>query len=474
MADTIDTTQLVPTVEDIQELVKKKLIFDQPGHGDNQAWLEDKRRNFYYCPWGISWDVSCSGKHSDVNKALRLFCIAILINWPALVEQLTRTLHVYRVSKSKLTKIINEIWQPNMPDILGAIDAVRSDLKAKAANNMVEAIDLNEVASNWTSNIVDELKKTTPYMLRNDGTLLTCGSIHPYIKTYYEKDLIEKSIEELLKHPEFLEWFYENTLLQETRNLIGEFLYKTKQAELIADLKIEKGDWKDRPLEAIFLELNDITNQEFCRVRTSNFKYKYGGDNGEIYFRISSKRFNWFDLIWMTVNQFKDQIKYVTVLHDFATTGEQFVYVQDGKHIFNKMPIEEFLTLGGNPVIETLEESIEKHDDLNPALFENGVLKEDIKKALHRIATEFCDGLHENGIKYKLDDIVLTGSNASYNYTDKSDIDLHLRFDTSIYDDEEKQAMAAMIYDYAKKAFNIKYTIKIAGIPVEVYAETNY
>ena len=320
---------------------------------------------------------------------------------------------------------------------------------------------------------VETLEKTTPYMLRNDGAMLACGNIHPYIKMYYGEDFTE-NMEALLRHPEFIKWFYQNTLLEETRQLIGEFLYALDQSALIAELKIEKGEWEDRKIETIFRELNDATNQEFCRARTSNFKYKYGGDNGAIYFRISSKGFNWFDLIWMAVNQYRDQIKTVTIMKDFATTGEQFAYIKDGKNVFDRMPIEEFLTLGGNPVIEDLKEEVEKHDELNPVLFEDGKLKEDVKQALHRIATEFCDGLHENGIKYKLDDIVLTGSNASYNYNKNSDIDLHLRFDTSIYDDEEKQTMAAMIYDYAKKAFNTKYTIKIQDIPVEIYAETNY
>ena len=31
---------------------------------------------------------------------------------------------------------------------------------------------------------IKELNITTPYMLRNDGALLSCGEAHPYIKMY--------------------------------------------------------------------------------------------------------------------------------------------------------------------------------------------------------------------------------------------------------------------------------------------------
>lgn len=121
-----------------------------------------------------------------------------------------------------------------------------------------------------------------------------------------------------------------------------------------------------------------------------------------------------------------------------------------------------------------LEENIEKHDTLNPKLWdEDKTLKEEVIKKIHDIVDEFTKGLDEKEIKYKLDDIKIVGSNCSYNYTKNSDLDVHLVFDLNIYDDTEKQEMAELIYDYARGAWNKNHTITFYGIPVEIYIETN-
>lgn len=121
-----------------------------------------------------------------------------------------------------------------------------------------------------------------------------------------------------------------------------------------------------------------------------------------------------------------------------------------------------------------IEEDIEKHETLNSILFdENEKLLPEVKDKLLEIAKDFTNGLDEDEIKYKLTDIKLVGSNASYNFTKDSDIDLHLLFDLNIYRDEEKQNMAEKIYDYAKSIWNKNHDVSIKGIPVEIYAETN-
>ena len=184
---------------------------------------------------------------------------------------------------------------------------------------------------------IKELTSTTPYMLRNDGALLPCGDAHPYIKMY-NNSTYEQNLHELFDlHPNFLEWYKANSKLENID-------------ELIEGLKKE-------PTSDKLNKLNDLMNQEFCRVRTSNHKYKYGGDNGEIYFRISSTGFNWFDLIWKVVNEFSNQIKKVSVLKDTQTFGTHgFTYYKlKGKDI-NHMDVEEFITAPGNPIIEQLPE----------------------------------------------------------------------------------------------------------------------
>ncbi|MBO7078964.1 MAG: hypothetical protein J6W64_04040 [Bacilli bacterium] len=164
----------------------------------------------------------------------------------------------------------------------------------KTLSIITNALGLNE--SLIKTKIVEDLEKTTPYMLRNDGAFLTCGDIHPYIKMQY-KQPFDETYKALLTNYEFLDWFYYNTTNNEVKDLICKFLTLCEQTPNIIELKDKFGITNslilgDDSLEKITNRLNDLTNQEFCRARTSNFKYKYGGDNGEIYFRISSKNFN--------------------------------------------------------------------------------------------------------------------------------------------------------------------------------------
>ena len=178
----------------------------------------------------------------------------------------------------------------------------------------------------------------TPYMLRNDGVLLECGSLHPYVNISSNQSF-EDSYEIAKENPRNIKWFINNTNQDEVKKL-GEKLLK------------------DDLTEEEFNRLNDLTNQEFCRVRTSNFKVRFGGDNGEIYFRISSKDFNWFDLIWKVVMDNKNVIKNVTVVKDTQSLGgkEFNYYLVDGKKL-DHLDVEEFLTLKGNPIIESKEDN---------------------------------------------------------------------------------------------------------------------
>lgn len=181
------------------------------------------------------------------------------------------------------------------------------------------------------------LEKTTPYMLRNDGQLLKCGDVHPYIKVYFNGSY-EQNLAELLKHPHWLKWYSENSNNPEVAKLLKEL--------------------ETSPTELVFNKINDILNKEFCKVRTTNIKYKYGADNGEIYFRICDTGMNWFDIIWQVVAQFARDIKYVTIVRDYQTFGEQFDYCRYKNIVFNKLPVDEFLTLEGNPILENSNKKV--------------------------------------------------------------------------------------------------------------------
>lgn len=110
----------------------------------------------------------------------------------------------------------------------------------------------------------------------------------------------------------------------------------------------------------------------------------------------------------------------------------------------------------------------EVHDTLNQTLFDGMVLKPEIRTSLLKIADVFKTELDLKNIDPV--DVYLTGSNASYLYTNKSDIDLHL-----VYDYEQVGIAANILDKYlqtAKHNFNIKHqNLKIKGIPVEVGCE---
>lgn len=71
-----------------------------------------------------------------------------------------------------------------------------------------------------------------------------------------------------------------------------------------------------------------------------------------------------------------------------------------------------------------LKEAFEIHQELNPKIWtSDNSLKDDVRtKILDIVDTfkDFCD------INFEILDIYLLGSNASYNWTNKSDLDIHI------------------------------------------------
>ena len=108
---------------------------------------------------------------------------------------------------------------------------------------------------------------------------------------------------------------------------------------------------------------------------------------------------------------------------------------------------------------------------LNPDIWENEKkLKPNIRKKLLGIANEFYKSLNlKNNVKIK--DIIFTGSNANYNWsnTKYSDIDLHLKIS---YADIDENNDLVLEYMFDKKALWGKtHDITIYGYDVELFAQ---
>lgn len=113
------------------------------------------------------------------------------------------------------------------------------------------------------------------------------------------------------------------------------------------------------------------------------------------------------------------------------------------------------------------EDNKKFHNTLNPKLWVNNKLKPEVLNKLKNIAKAFIEFLDIPVSAIK--DIVLTGSNVSYNYTPQSDLDVHL-----IVDFQKVHKNCPIVGDFLlskKSEFNNNHDITIYGIPVEVYAE---
>ena len=107
------------------------------------------------------------------------------------------------------------------------------------------------------------------------------------------------------------------------------------------------------------------------------------------------------------------------------------------------------------------------HDELNPKLWDGLELKPEVKEKLNEIAEAFKEYLDipEDAIL----DIRITGSSASYNYTEYSDLDLHLIIDYEKVH-EDCPLVEGYLWSY-KSQFNANHDISIYDVPVELYAE---
>lgn len=104
-------------------------------------------------------------------------------------------------------------------------------------------------------------------------------------------------------------------------------------------------------------------------------------------------------------------------------------------------------------------------DTLNPIVWEDGKMNEDIRERLLIIAEDFFDGL-ELGENIKYDDIILIGSMANYNWHRNSDFDIHLVIDYSQINDDFD-----LVEEYLtlqRKVWNNVHNIYIKGYPVEI------
>ena len=113
--------------------------------------------------------------------------------------------------------------------------------------------------------------------------------------------------------------------------------------------------------------------------------------------------------------------------------------------------------------------SFEFHDELNKDFWnqENDGLDQEIRQKLIAIANDFWDSLEVGDADYE--DITFTGSLAAHNYSQFSDVDLHILVDFSDVDD--KVDLVREYFNAMKSIWNRLHDILIKGYEVEIYVQ---
>lgn len=161
---------------------------------------------------------------------------------------------------------------------------------------------------------------------------------------------------------------------------------------------------------------------------------------------------------------------------DYSTNQVLEVYVHNiEKSIMNEnAPLRvlkthnyNFLKNNFNQKSNKITEKLE-NDELNPALWNKD------KKLIPEVRQKILDLVDEvkqylDDIDLKVLDIQLVGSNANYNYTDKSDVDVHIITNFDSYGTPEETVAALMQSN--KTNFNNAYDINYKGYNVEIYIQ---
>jgi hypothetical protein len=111
--------------------------------------------------------------------------------------------------------------------------------------------------------------------------------------------------------------------------------------------------------------------------------------------------------------------------------------------------------------------TLQYHQELNPELWTGNELKQEVKDKLIDIGKTWVEwaNIPIEAVK----DLILVGGNANFNYTPKSDIDVHILIDV-----DEIPNCPDYIDDYLKdkkQLWSMTHDIKVHGHDVEIYAQ---
>lgn len=104
--------------------------------------------------------------------------------------------------------------------------------------------------------------------------------------------------------------------------------------------------------------------------------------------------------------------------------------------------------------------------ELNSVFWQDGKFNPEVRTKLLQIATDFYTDLK---IDAPIIDVHLTGSLANFNWTEHSDLDVHVILDFKEIGDDIELVKAAL--DGKRFIWNLRHPVKIHGYDVELYAQ---
>jgi hypothetical protein len=122
--------------------------------------------------------------------------------------------------------------------------------------------------------------------------------------------------------------------------------------------------------------------------------------------------------------------------------------------------------------MDNIISSFDVKDELNPTIWDNSddptnaVMKEDIRLQLIEIANKFIEFLDYDIF---IQDITMTGSLSNYNWSEFSDIDLHIMYDFNESGNEKE--LYKDLFKLKKTLFNSTHDITVKGYEVELYVQ---
>lgn len=125
--------------------------------------------------------------------------------------------------------------------------------------------------------------------------------------------------------------------------------------------------------------------------------------------------------------------------------------------------------------MDSIISSFKLNETLNPAVWENISsddfseikLKGEIRFGLLKIAKDFVDSFKIEGIE--IEDVIFVGSLVNYNWSNYSDIDLHIIIDKSKINADAE--IVDEFFENKRRIYNDTHDIKVKGYDVEVYAQ---